>query len=209
MYISQFILDCCIFCTYQYHDAQRDLTSIKLTVTYFMGTAVFLIRYSIIQNKHFANWRCSMIVIKNIISLIKKISKLQSSHYTSIYTGPMRTGGESLWIQGTRFGNHWSSALIFCDVTTVNFKNITILWSYTILLQISANWERLYDLFLLLYIKHKTINLQEKPLNTCMYMLYVSTDFSAAFFVKCAMCAVQPTDSKFVPRDLRSFSSEN
>jgi len=67
-----------------------------------------------------------MIVTKNIMSLIKKISKLQSSHYTNVYTDPLRTGGESLWIQGARFENHWSNALIFCDVTVDN-KNITIL----------------------------------------------------------------------------------
>ena len=49
-------------CNYALHD----LTLIKLIVTFFMGTGIFLIRYSVIQNKHIANWRCSMIVIKKL-----------------------------------------------------------------------------------------------------------------------------------------------
>jgi hypothetical protein len=61
-----------------------------------------------------------MIVIKNIISLIKEISKLKISHYANEYMDPLRTGGESLWIHGAGFGNH-------CLVTAVNFKNISIL----------------------------------------------------------------------------------
>lgn len=110
---------------------------------------------------------------------------------------PLRTGGESLWIHGACFGNHLSTALIFCDVTVVNFKNITVLWNYTILLQISANWERLYELFLLFYIKHKTLNSQEtlwKHVCTCCAWAQIFLQL----FVKCALCAVQPTDSEFV-----------
>ena len=50
-------------CSYALHD----LTLIKLIVTYFVGTGILLIRYSVVQNKHIANWRCPMIVIKKTL----------------------------------------------------------------------------------------------------------------------------------------------
>jgi len=47
----------------------HEWTSIKLMVTYCVDTRVFLTRYSVIQNIHIANQRCSMIVIKKFSNL--------------------------------------------------------------------------------------------------------------------------------------------
>jgi hypothetical protein len=48
---------------------------------------------------------------QNIIPLIKKISKLQSSHCRNVSTDPLETGRGSFRIRGAHFGNHWSGKL--------------------------------------------------------------------------------------------------
>jgi len=47
-------------------------------------------------------------LLTKIIPLIEKISKLQSTHYKNVATGPLGTCRGSLGIRGAHFGNHCS-----------------------------------------------------------------------------------------------------
>ena len=66
------------------NNALHDLTLITMIVARFVITRVFLNTYS---TERIANLRSSSI-IKKIITLIKKLSNLQSSHYRNATTDP-------------------------------------------------------------------------------------------------------------------------